>query len=94
MARGERYKVVWAPRRGASWGMGVGLGRSRDAEYVFDLRDDPGERRNLAGLDAPEVLWLRARLLRWAAGMERDAGEGAEDDAEQKAALRALGYAD
>ena len=94
-ARTSRYKVVWAPRTGAQWGLGHGPGRSRDPEYVFDLRADPLERRNLAGLAVPEVLWLRARLLAWAAGAEADEGDAAATvDAETRARLRALGYVD
>ena len=94
-ARTSRYKVVWAPRTGTQWGLGHGPGRSRDPEYVFDLRADPLERRNLAGLAAPEVLWLRERLLAWAAGAEADEGDaGAAVDAETRARLRALGYVD
>jgi arylsulfatase A-like enzyme len=93
-ARTSRYKVVWAPRTGGQWGMGHGPGRSRDPEYVFDLRADPLERRNLAGLAVPEVLWLRARLLAWAAGAEADEGDAAPVDAETRARLRALGYVD
>jgi len=94
-ARTSRYKVVWAPRTGTQWGLGHGPGRSRDPEYVFDLRADPLERRNLAGLAAPEGLWLRERLLAWAAGAEADEGDaGAAVDAETRARLRALGYVD
>ena len=40
---------MWAPRRGMGWGMGEGIGRSRDAEYVFDLTRDPHETVNWAG---------------------------------------------
>lgn len=94
MARTPRYKVVWAPRRGRHWGMGDGPGRSHDAEYVFDLVADPGERRNRAGLDVPEILWLRSRLLAWARAAEP--GEELEPvlDSEARQQLRALGYAD
>jgi arylsulfatase A-like enzyme len=91
-ARTPRYKVIWAPRTGQQWGQGEGLGRSRDGEYVFDLRADPGERRNLAGLDLPEVLWLRSRLRAWTAAAETADGETAPADAETRARLRALGY--
>ncbi len=94
MARTPRYKVIWAPRTGVQWGMGEGLGRSRDPEYVFDLRADPGERTNRAGLDLPEVLWLRARLLAWARAGEAGGEEPAPADAETREQLRALGYVD
>ncbi len=90
-----RFKVIWAPRTGAGWGMGGGWGRSRDPEYVFDLVRDPGERVNLAGGGAFEAAWLRSRLLAWAA---RGRGAAAEEPAEAPAdretreKLRALGY--
>jgi hypothetical protein len=97
-ARTARWKVVWAPRTGVQWGMGQGPGRSREPEYVFDLVADPHERNNLAGLAEPEVLWLRSRLLAWAAGAEADEADGAGSvappDAETRARLRALGYVD
>lgn len=94
-ARTSRWKLVWAPRTGAQWGMGQGPGRSREPEYVFDLAADPHERRNLAGIDVPEVLWLRSRLLAWAAGAKADEdGTAAPPDAETRARLRALGYVD
>ncbi|HXT51918.1 MAG TPA: sulfatase [Thermoanaerobaculia bacterium] len=94
-ARTARWKVVWAPRTGAQWGMGQGAGRSREPEYVFDLVADPQERHNLGGIDEPEVQWLRARLLAWAASAEADdGGTTAPQDAETRARLRALGYVD
>jgi arylsulfatase A-like enzyme len=67
MARTARYKLVWAPRTGRVWGMGDGPGRSYDAEYVFDLVADPGERENIAGAGPLEVDWLRSRLRAWLA---------------------------
>jgi arylsulfatase A-like enzyme len=94
--RTPRWKVVWAPRTGTHWGAGEGLGRNRDAEAVFDLRADPGEKRNLAGFATdPEVRWLRSRLLAWAQAEEPDEEEAApppEDEATRKK-LEALGYA-
>ena len=94
-ARTSRWKLVWAPRNGAQWGMGQGPGRSRESEYVFDLVTDPQENRNLAGVDVPEVLWLRSRLLAWAAHTAGDdLGFEVPDDAETRARLKALGYVD
>ncbi len=94
MAQSERYKLIFAPRVGTNYGMGEGRGRGRDAEYLFDLREDPAELVNLAGKTSPEVDWMRSRLTAW---MERGlAGEVGADEATLDEAtqsrLRALGY--
>ena len=92
--RSDRFKVIWAPRTGLQWGLGEGIGRSRDPEYVFDLVRDPRETINLAGGGGLEAAWLRSRLLAWA---ERGRSEGEAEqppvDAETLQRLRALGYA-
>jgi arylsulfatase A-like enzyme len=91
-AQTERWKVIWAPRRGAMWGLGEGIGRTRDPEYVFDLVSDPGETVNLAGRAGLEAAWLRQRLLGWVAS-DPDAGRtDARIDDETRARLEALGY--
>ncbi len=92
-----RWKVVWAPRTGASWGQGDSLGRSREPEYLFDLEKDPGERVNLAGDGDLEAAWLRERLLAWVK-KNRDVGGGAHSDQppmdpKTLERLKALGYA-
>jgi hypothetical protein len=94
-AQSARWKVVWAPRRGLGWGMGEGIGRSRDAEALFDLARDPRETVNRAGQGDLEAAWLRQRLLAWVA-----AGDGPAPatppprlDEETKERLRSLGYA-
>ncbi len=93
MARSDGMKLIWAPR----FGMGQGLGRTRDSEYLFDLASDPGETRNLAGSSVLEAAWLRARMLAW---IEREQLHDLEDaspdevDEETKRRLRALGYLD
>lgn len=96
MARSRRYKVIQAPRAGNAWGMGQGLGRDRDVEYVFDLVADPGETVNLAGEDIPEAAWLSGLLDAWVAvGLQLEAGTPlAEMDEETLDSLRALGYVD
>jgi arylsulfatase A-like enzyme len=92
--RSDRFKVIWAPRSGPHWGMGEGIGRSHDPEYLFDLQRDPRETVNLAGGGDLEAAWLRSRLLAWA-----ERGRRSEEDAEQPVdaetlkRLQALGYA-
>lgn len=61
VAASERYKLVRAP----GLGLATDSTTSRDAEYVFDLQQDPAEIRNLAGARAIEIDWLRARLEAW-----------------------------
>lgn len=67
VAASRRYRLIRSP--------GLGLADeevpTRDAEYVFDRRRPPAERRNLAGTRAIEVDWLRSRLEAW---LERGAG--------------------
>jgi arylsulfatase A-like enzyme len=92
--RSDRFKVIWAPRKALQWGMGEGIGRSRDPEYVFDLQRDPRETVNLAGSADLEAAWLRSRLLAWAEqGRAGEDVEPAPVDPETLERLRALGYA-
>jgi len=92
--RSDRFKVIWAPRTGFHWGMGEGIGRSRDPEYIFDLTRDPRETVNLAGSGSLEAAWLRSRLLAWAERGRSEEADGAEPvDAETLKRLEALGYA-
>ncbi len=96
-AQSERLKLIWAPRIGRGWGMGRVAGRSWDAEYVFDLIQDPAESVNLAGLRSLEADWLRARLAAWVErGKLEEIGSDAEEqvDEETLERLRALGYVD
>jgi arylsulfatase A-like enzyme len=89
-----RWKVVWAPRTGVSWGQGDALGRSREPEYLFDLERDPGEQVNLAGDGDLEAAWLRERLLAWVR-KNRDTGKSPGEqpvDPKTRERLKALGY--
>jgi arylsulfatase A-like enzyme len=98
MARSAHAKLLWAPRTGAGWGLGEGLGRSRDPEYFFDLVGDPGETTNLIDRPSLEKSWLRSRLLAW---IERSRAievgtteDGGELDERTRKHLKALGYLD
>jgi arylsulfatase A-like enzyme len=96
MARSEDFKVIWAPRTPRQWGQGARRGRSRDAEYAFDLSRDPTESVNLAGESRPEIDSLRSQLLAWVeAGKMLESGAPVDelDDATRES-LRALGYLD
>ena len=95
-AQSRRLKLIWAPRTGRGWGMGESLGRSRDAEYLFDLEADPEERINRAGHGDLEAAWLRSRLLAWVASKRAAPPATAEPviDEETRERLRALGYVD
>jgi arylsulfatase A-like enzyme len=94
-AASDRFKLIWAPRTGLGWGLGEGVGRTHDSEYLFDLAKDPRETVNLAGTGGLEAAWLRSRLMAWIARGRMSAkgsGEGPVDR-ETQDKLRALGYA-
>ncbi len=96
-ARSDHAKLVWAPRVASSWGMGQGLGRTQDPEYLFDLTGDPEETRNLAGGPSVEAAWLRSLMLGWIEREKLIDLEGADPDQideETRQRLRALGYLD
>lgn len=93
MVRSQTYKMVFAPRKDLGPGMGLGLGRSHEPEYLFDLRADPGETRNLIGSGVPEEPWLRTGLVEWIERTSRQPeGEEVELDTETREHLEALGY--
>ncbi len=93
-AQSQRYKLIWAPRTGRGWGMGEALGRSRDAEYLFGLENDPEERINLAGQGGLEAAWLRSRLLAWVVSKRAETATEPAIDEQTRQRLRALGYLD
>jgi len=96
MVRSERWKLILVPRPRFGWGMGRGRGRTHDAEYVFNLTEDPGERINLAGSADLEVDWLRARLAGWVEYWDSRQPEADDTlpDEETRRRLEALGYVD
>ena len=59
------WKYVFAPRTRHMWGMGQGLGRTRELHYLFDLAADPGELDNLATRLQVTRKALQACLLEW-----------------------------
>ena len=94
---GPAAKLVFAARTRLHWGMGKGIGRSRDPEYFFDLAADPEERHNRAGAGGRRELWLRSRLRAWLRAGETLAAkagsaEEPELDAETRERLQSLGY--
>ncbi len=96
MVRSERWKLIAAPRPRFGWGMGRGRGRTHDAEYVFNLVEDPGEMSNLAGAADLEVDWLRSRLSGWVEYWDSRQPEfdNSLPDEETRKRLEALGYVD
>jgi hypothetical protein len=95
MARSDHWKLILAPWPRLDWGMGRGRGRSHEAEYLFHIESDPGEKLNRSGSQAVEADWLWSRLQAWRAEWRsrrpRDADRREVDD-ETKRQLEALGY--
>jgi len=96
--RTGKWKYIFAPRTRHLWGMGQGLGRTRELHYLFDLENDPGEQVNLAAGDEITRKTLQARLMAWideqslideAIGGQ---GEMPDLDEETRQRLRDLGY--
>jgi arylsulfatase A-like enzyme len=94
MVRSGSWKLILAPRPRFGWGMGRGRGRTHDSEYVFNLVDDPGEERNLAGAADLEVDWLRLQLRAWMDAWQarQPAIDDSLPDEETRRQLEALGY--
>lgn len=64
-----------------------------DGAYLYDLKADPGEIRNLAGRGLPAEQRLADLLRRWLADRRnRPDARSREQSDEEKARLRALGY--
>lgn len=97
MARSDGWKLILVPRPRLDWGMGRGRGRTHEAEYLFHLESDPGERSNLAGSPSLETDWLWSRLQAWQAAWRarqpQEVGRREIDEA-TKRQLEALGYVD
>jgi len=99
--RSGRWKYLWARGTERTWAMGLGPARSWDREYLFDLDEDPGETRNLAGGFSVREDWLRTRLRAWVEAQlaEIRAGTASSEqeaplDPSELQRLRALGYVD
>lgn len=64
-----------------------------DGPYLYDLKADPGETRNLAGRDLPIEKELNQLLLRWISDRKRSPNPESRDlTEEEEKKLRALGY--
>jgi arylsulfatase A-like enzyme len=84
MVRTPEYKYIWSQ----------GLPKLfPDGPYLYDLKADPGETRNLAGQGLAEEKRLSDLLRRWQQD-RRTAPEARprEQTDEEKARLKALGY--
>ena len=95
-ASSARWKLVYAPRVATAWGMGGTGSCQHDAECLFDLAADPGEKVNRVGSGDLEAAYLHLSLKAWVErGRQREAGVEAVEpalDAETEGSLRALGY--
>lgn len=82
--------------RTQDWRYGINQGNTRffpDGPYLYDLKADPGETRNLAGQGRPIERELNGLLLRWIADRHRTPGPKSRDlTDEEEQRLRALGY--
>ncbi len=96
IVRDERFKLIHAPAgKDQRW-----IGGPGNDLALFDLREDPGETRNVAA-ENPEdfqrlkhalnVWWNAAAFDVWIDTVPDDAGDG-EMDAETRKQLKALGY--
>jgi arylsulfatase A-like enzyme len=90
-----RFKLVFAPSVKDQRKMG----RQGNAYALFDLAEDPGERRDVGEIRAAERERLRAALAEWDAAprfrFQRDTaecGDGRDVDRSTEAQLRSLGY--
>ena len=96
--RSAKWKYIFAPRTRHLWGMGQGLGRTRELHYLFDLENDPGEQVNLASREQITRKALQARLREWIDSQARlddeteDQGRMPDLDEETKQRLLDLGY--
>ncbi len=64
-----------------------------DGPYLYDLKADPGETRNLAGQGLPIEKELNQLLLRWISDRKRNPNPESRDlTEEEEQKLRALGY--
>jgi arylsulfatase A-like enzyme len=95
MARSDSWKLIRVPGPRLEWGMGRGRGRTHEAEYLFHLESDPGERSNLAGLSSIEADWLWSRLQGWQETWRARQPKETDDtelDETTRRQLEALGY--
>jgi choline-sulfatase len=100
--RSGNWKYVFAPRtdRGVidhnEMGMGDGIGHTASLDYLFDLKNDPGERSNLACENPVRMHYLKEKVYRWVEGCQYGARSAREAPAsaggETRKTLESLGY--
>ncbi len=82
--------------RTPDWRYGLNQGNDKflpDGPYLYDLKADPGETRNLAGQGLPVEKELNGLLLRWIADRRKSPNPQSRDlTEEEEQRLRALGY--
>jgi arylsulfatase len=75
------------------WNQGNNPKLLPDGPYLYDLKADPGETRNLAGHGLPAEKELNGLLLRWLSDRRRNPNPQSRDlTEEEKRKLRSLGY--
>jgi arylsulfatase len=82
--------------RTPEWRYGLNQGNRQflpDGPYLYDLKADPGEIRNLAGQGLPIEKELNGLLLRWISNRRKSPNPQSRDlTEEEEQRLRALGY--
>jgi arylsulfatase A-like enzyme len=75
------------------YGLNQGNPLFPDGPYLYDLRSDPGETRNLSGRGLPVEKELKDLLLRWLSDRRRNPQPPSRElDEEEEKRLKALGY--
>ena len=82
--------------RTKDWRYGLSEGNARflpDGPYLYDLRNDPGETKSVAGQGLPVEKELNGLLVRWLGTRRKNPNPEARDlTEEERQKLKALGY--